>query len=159
MDRDSEIPDLVVNSLLRLLESPQASVASPPSTGSLFTDPVEYRRRNPSMPEIVQRLQELAEDRVLVVRRIHPLGLESARQLFEYFSLFQAVEEVLLSHTIKKGRNQLRPARVAFVVFREPYDPTLLVGDFHLINSVSVQSQSFRHSATHAALDASIDDY
>lgn len=66
-------------------------------------------------------LEHMDSDRILIVRRINRLGLESSALLDEYFSQYGPVEKVLVSHSRAKAyfgysSARVRPAGLGFVV-------------------------------------------
>jgi len=67
--------------------------------------------------------------KVIMVRKISKLGLDSARLLEAYFSKFGIVERSLANHTrstTKWGETRLRPATVGFVVMSSADVKTIL---------------------------------
>lgn len=70
----------------------------------------------------LRKLQDQDPDSVLVVRKIGPLGFNSAEILNAYFSQFGVVQEILLGSAHERepsaAKMRLRPAGLAFVVMQ-----------------------------------------
>jgi len=76
---------------------------------------------------LATQLKDLAQidnARVLMVRRINRLGVDSPGPLKEYFSKFGEVERVMAAPTRSKGqfglKSRVRPAPLGFVVMKKP---------------------------------------
>jgi len=91
----------------------------------------------------------------LLVRKIKPLGFESAEHLKTYFEQFGTVAEVLVSHCItkpspKRATGRVRPAALGFVVMASPEeaDKAFAHGEHHFVQgkdaSVGVEVTRFR---------------
>lgn len=73
----------------------------------------------------LRQLSEIDPKRVLMVRKINKLGLNSAQLLEIHFSQFGPVHKVLISHSIEKPngkRPRLRPAGLCFVAMENVAD-------------------------------------
>lgn len=102
-----------------------------------------------SLKDHLRDLAELDSARVLMVRKINRLGLDSPLKLKEYFSGFGSIERVMVAHTrcpnsrakatgAEKGR--VRPAPLGFVVMSRAEDAmaALVKGAEHAIEGVEI---------------------
>lgn len=125
--------------------------------------PAEFQHRAAAKPEKsipddsseslsshLAKLATLDNGRVLMVRKINRLGMESAAALQSYFSKFGAVDRVLTSNCQIKttaGKNaRVRPATVGFVVMdaASSVQAALAHGADHLVQGVSISVSSFQ---------------
>lgn len=100
----------------------------------------------------------------LLVRKIKPLGFESAEHLRTYFEQFGKVAEVLVSHCItkpsaKRANGRVRPAALGFVVMASPEDAdkVFVQGEQHFLPfkeaSVGVEVTRFRDTSSDVSED------
>jgi hypothetical protein len=110
-------------------------------------------------------LSVLDHERVILVRKINRLGLESSQVLEAYFSAFGAVERVMVSHSRAKsmfghGGARVRPAGLGFLVMSkaEEAHSVLAYGSEHEVNGVAISVQPFesRPLDDAEAMDASL---
>lgn len=113
-----------------------------------------------NLSTLLQVLEEVDEACVLTVRKIHKIGLHSARLLREHFSQFGEVDRVMLlpSRPKSAGGNvvgKIRPASMAFVVMRSR-QPAIIarLSELHEVEGCQVQVQKFKRDPTN-----SVDDY
>lgn len=95
-------------------------------------------------------LSNLDASRVLVVRRIHTLGLDSRTLLEAHFSQFGTVESVLAGHSkgksiFRNGAARVRPARLGFVLMAsaEAVEAALAAGAEHEVNGAMIGASRF----------------
>lgn len=95
-------------------------------------------------------LSLLDHERVLLVRKINRLGLESPQVLETYFSKFGAVERVMVSHSRAKsmfgrGGARIRPAGLGFVLMgsTEEVHSVLAHGPEHDVAGITVSVHPF----------------
>jgi len=88
--------------------------------------------------------------RVLVVRRIHTLGLDSRTVLEAHFSQFGTVESVLAGHSkgksiFRNGAARVRPARLGFVLMTsaEAVEAALASGAEHEVKGAMICASRF----------------
>jgi len=111
-----------------------------------------------NLSTLLQVLDEVDENCVLTVRKIHKLGLNSAQVLREHFSQYGEVDRVMLLPSRPKsvassasgyhsplGVGKVRPASMAFVVMRSR-QPAIIARliEIHTIEGHPVQVQKFR---------------
>lgn len=102
-----------------------------------------------SLRDHLRELAELQSSRVLMVRRINRLGLDSPSILKEYFSRFGTVDRVMVAHTRCKAKGlekaRVRPAPLGFVVLSktEEANAALAPGSEHSVNGVDIGVFSF----------------
>lgn len=84
-------------------------------------------------------------DKVLMVRKINRLGLDSANLLESYFSKFGVVQRALVSHSrakslFGKGAARVRPAGLGFMIMTSPEEvqAALAAGTEHEIAGVTI---------------------
>jgi len=102
----------------------------------------------------LEKIKLYAPGCALLVRKIKPLGFESADHLKTHFSQFGEVKEVLVSHCItkpspKRASGRVRPAALGFVVMATPEEADEAFAQAeHLIQSsnesVNVEVTRFR---------------
>jgi hypothetical protein len=117
------------------------------------------RPADPGEESLSSQLKELVDienARVLMVRRINRLGLNSAQPLKEHFSQFGDVDRVMVAPTRSKEVNhkvRVRPAPLGFVVMstKEGAQAALARGSEHEVEEQSIGVFSF----TSHSLDAS----
>jgi len=87
----------------------------------------------------------------LLVRKIKPLGFDSAEHLRAHFEQFGQVAEVLVSHCItkpspKRANGRVRPAALGFVIMAssEDVDKVFAHGEQQCIQDVIVEVTKFR---------------
>merc|ERR1719272_207704 len=120
-----------------------ASPVPSPSTPSANEDtPVGMRMQ-------LQALQAEDPGSVLIARRLHRLGFNSAQKLQEHFSQYGCVREVLVPHSRVKAspgrRARTRPAAIGFVVMWSAESAALAIsqGREHLIEGITIDVQAF----------------
>jgi len=102
-----------------------------------------------SLKDHLRDLAELDQARVLMVRRINRLGLESPPLLKEYFARFGNVERVMVAHTRCKAKGlengRVRPAPLGFVIMSKPEEAhaALAHGAEHSLQGVGITVSSF----------------
>ena len=107
-----------------------------------------------NLSTLLQVLEEFDEACVLTVRKIHKIGLHSARMLREHFSQFGEVDRVMLlpsrpkapvGHVASPGSAKVRPASMAFVVMRSR-QPAIMArfNEIHDLEGSPIQVQKFR---------------
>lgn len=109
---------------------------------------------DPDAPPIGMRMQLQAlqaEDpgSVLIARKLHRLGFNSAQKLQEHFSQYGGVREVLVPHSRVKAspgrRARTRPAAIGFVVMwsAEAAIAAIQEGNEHTIDGIQINVQAF----------------
>jgi len=99
-----------------------------PTSGSIQEQSsADQQLEKDSLRTNLRDLEHMDGDRVLIVRRINRLGLESPALLEEYFSQYGPVEKVLVSHSRAKSyfgysSARVRPAGLGFVVMSRTED-------------------------------------
>jgi len=98
-------------------------------------------------------LLEIEPGRVVVVRKINRLGLQSPTILANHFARYGTVERVLVAHTKTKQAPfrpptvtaRWRPAGLGFVVMRLPQEACMILaeGSEHLIDGMSITVRQF----------------
>jgi len=101
-----------------------------------------------SLATILRDLAQLDSARVVMVRKINRLGLESAAALESYFSRFGTLERVMVSHSRSKstfGQTRLRPATLGFLLMSsaDEVQAILAAGGEHMINDIPVIASPF----------------
>lgn len=97
----------------------------------------------------LQALQEADPGTVLIARRIHRLGFNSAQKLSEHFLSYGEVREVLVPHSRVKAspgrRARTRPAAIGFIVMAssDVAELALAGGSEHVVEGVQVNVQAF----------------
>lgn len=107
--------------------------------------------QNDSEDTLRVNLRDLAEmdnRRVLMVRKINRLGLDSAAALESYFSKFGTIERVMVSHSRAKGSHgqmRVRPATLGFLVMSkvEEVEAALAHGPEHTIQDAQIMVSTF----------------
>jgi len=93
-------------------------------------------------------LAEIESGRVLMVRKINRLGMESATTLETYFAKF-GVERVMVSHSRSKstyGQTRLRPATLGHIVFCsvDAAQAVLDAGAEHVVDGIAIGVCAFQ---------------
>lgn len=102
-----------------------------------------------SLRDHLRELADIDTKRVLMVRKINKLGLESSLFLKEYFSQFGSVEKVMVAHTRVRAKGlekaRIRPAPLGFVVLSntEEANAALAQGAEHSVKGVDIGVFSF----------------
>lgn len=98
----------------------------------------------------LRELERMDHTRILIVRRINRLGLESPTWLKAHFSLSGAVDKVLIAHSRGKasyhtGKVRVRPAGLGFIVMDTAADAqaVLSAGKEQVINGVTITVQPY----------------
>lgn len=97
----------------------------------------------------LQALQEQDPGSVLIARKLHRLGFDSARKLQDHFSNYGAVREVLVPYSRAKAspgrRARTRPAAIGFIVMwsSEEARKALEHGNEHTIEGIEINIQAF----------------
>lgn len=94
-------------------------------------------------------LSFLDSSKILMVRKINRIGMDSAGVLEAYFSKFGTIERVMVSHSRSKsnmGQMRLRPATVGFLVMSKAEDvqAVLAYGQEHCVQGVAVSALPFQ---------------
>jgi len=113
---------------------------------------------DPDADSLRTNLRDLAaldSARVIMVRRINKMGLDSAAALETYFAKFGTIERVMVSHSRSKSTNgvsRLRPATVGFVVMSKADEAKAAFthGIHHLVQGVTVELGHFQSHAIDA---------
>jgi len=97
-------------------------------------------------------LSLLDSSKILMVRKINRIGMDSAGVLEAYFSKFGTIERVMVSHSRSKsnmGQMRLRPATVGFLVMSKAEDvrAVLAFGEEHCVQGVAVSALPFQSHA------------
>lgn len=106
-------------------------------------------------------LRDLAlvdDGRVLALRKISKLGLNSSELLETYFTKFGKVERIMVSHTLTKGsqsssqKPRLRPAALGFALMStvEEAQAALKHGETHTVTGMDIAVVSFK---SHSVVD------
>lgn len=99
----------------------------------------------------LRKLDRIDEKRIVYVKKISKLGLNSPQLLEKYFSQFGTVEEVLCTHAIDRrcesGRPRVRPTNTGFVVMEKIEDASAAVrhGTEQVVSGVSVCVGPYQH--------------
>lgn len=95
-------------------------------------------------------LSQLDSQRVLTVRKISALGMDSAVTLRAYFSKYGTVERLLVSHPRNKtphGTIRIRPATVAFIVMSKAEEAQAVLTQAaqagHSVEGVAITVETF----------------
>jgi tellurite resistance-related uncharacterized protein len=101
-------------------------------------------------------LQSVDINRILLIRKISKLGLESADILEKHFSRFGTVDKVMVAHTHVKtvrldprGRHgqshRVRPSALGFVVMSQPHEVQAIfaAGEQQVVQGVVVSVRQF----------------
>jgi RNA recognition motif-containing protein len=95
-------------------------------------------------------LSNLEAERVLLVRKINRLGLDSAAILKAHFSQFGEVDRIMVSHSRAKsifgrGEARVRPAGLGFLLMTKPEDveAVLRAGEEHVIEGATIWCSRF----------------
>jgi len=126
---------------------------------SLGQSSYEIRRRevpapiceSSSLRSNLRRLATIDERRIVFVKKISKLGLNSSSFLKRYFTQFGSVEEVLCTHAIDKrsdsGKARARPTNTGFVVFRtkEAAASALRKGSEQVVCDVCISVGAYEH--------------
>jgi len=102
-----------------------------------------------SLKDHLRDLAELDSARVLMVRRINRLGMDSPLLLKAYFARFGDVDRVMVAHTRTKAKGlekaRVRPAPLGFVVMGTPEQAkaALAQGEMHSVKGVDIGAYSF----------------
>lgn len=92
------------------------------------------------------------DDTVIVLRKIHKLGFDSADVLTRHYSAFGSVAKVLLSSTNEKLQRGMRsrPAGIGFVVFERSEDAlaALAAGECQTVAGISIVVRPFAKAAS-----------
>lgn len=103
-----------------------------------------------SLSTHLRDLAQIDNSRVLMVRQINRLGLNSAAALEKHFEKFGKVEQVMVSHTRAKSKlgkaMRLRPACLGFVIMSnaEEVEAALACGSEHVVKGecIGVQDET-----------------
>jgi len=119
---------------------------------------VELHKGGDTLRTFLTGLANTDSERVLTVRRINRLGLDSKTLLKPYFEKFGEVDEVMVSHTTPKSvngsgqphrdeRRRIRPAVLGFIVMCKAEDAKAAMdyeGGNHVINGVTITAGPFQ---------------
>lgn len=103
-----------------------------------FTATSSSSTRHLTLGEIMRNLQTAETSQVVVVRKIKHLGFNSVKALRNHFSIFGAVDRVLVSHSHVQDR--VRPACLGFVVMStaEATKEALAAGSTQVVDGVTI---------------------
>eukprot|EP00929_Paragymnodinium_shiwhaense_P072331 TRINITY_DN36714_c0_g1_i2.p1 TRINITY_DN36714_c0_g1~~TRINITY_DN36714_c0_g1_i2.p1 ORF type:complete len:416 (-),score=95.54 TRINITY_DN36714_c0_g1_i2:268-1515(-) len=103
----------------------------------------------------LKQLQDVAADRVLLVRKINRLGFESDAILKDHYSFYGNVENVFVSHSrVKAAHNakkvvssRVRPSGMGFVVMSTAEEAQLILaaGSDQVVQGANIHVQSYEH--------------
>lgn len=97
----------------------------------------------------LQALQMEDPGSVLITRRLHRLGFNSAEKLKQHFENYGVVREVLVPHSRVKAspgrRARTRPAAIGFVIMEsaEAAYAALAEGQEHMVEGIQINVQAF----------------
>jgi hypothetical protein len=106
-----------------------------------------------SLKDHLRDLALLEQGRILMVRKVNRLGMDSPALLKDYFARFGDVARVMIAHTRCKAKGQekarVRPAPVGFVIMSnsEQANAALAQGEEQSVNGVSIGVYSFQSHA------------
>jgi hypothetical protein len=112
----------------------------------------------------LQALQAKDPGSVLIARKLHRLGFNSAQKLQEHFSQYGGVKEVLVPHSRVKAspgrRARTRPAAIGFVVMSSSEAAELVIADGceHTIEGIQINVQAFERRTADGSQDGSCED-
>jgi len=101
-----------------------------------------------SLRSNLRRMATIDENRIIFVKKISKLGLNSSHILKKYFSRFGVVEEVVCTHAVdKRDHNRSRPANTGFVIFGKAEDAAAAIrcGSEQVVSGVSVSIRTYEH--------------
>merc|ERR1719388_381713 len=143
-----------------------AEVALPPGLEMSLGDDTQATANSESQAEAdgnslrnyLEKIKSHTPGCALLIRKIKPLGFESAEYLRAHCEKFGDVAEVLVSHCItkpspKRAKGRIRPAALGFVVMASPEDADAVFayGEMQHVafqdGSVLVEVQRFREFA------------
>lgn len=107
----------------------------------------------------LQALQAEDPGSVLIARKLHRLGFNSAQKLQMHFSKYGGVREVLVPHSRVKAspgrRARTRPAAIGFVVMwsAEAANAAIADGNEHLIEGIQINVQAFERRTPDGSQD------
>lgn len=106
-----------------------------------------------SLRKDLEALRSLPDKRVIIVRKIKPLGFASVEALREYFRKFGPVEDVIVPHSStrpgpRRGLGRMRPGVMGFVVMgsSEAAQAAMDLEGSHVVRDVSVEVAWFKHT-------------
>eukprot|EP00746_Dinoflagellata_sp_MGD_P005328 gnl/MRDRNA2_/MRDRNA2_110327_c0_seq1.p1 gnl/MRDRNA2_/MRDRNA2_110327_c0~~gnl/MRDRNA2_/MRDRNA2_110327_c0_seq1.p1 ORF type:complete len:406 (-),score=88.11 gnl/MRDRNA2_/MRDRNA2_110327_c0_seq1:214-1431(-) len=112
----------------------------------------------------LQALQAKDPGSVLIARKLHRLGFNSAQKLQEHFSQYGAVKEVLVPHSRVKAspgrRARTRPAAIGFIVMSSSEAAAAVIeqGNEHMIEGIQINVQAFQRRIVGGSQDGSSED-
>jgi len=117
------------------------------SSDVLLQNSCKDRDTRPALSLIATHLNELESDdpdKIVIVRKMNRLGLNSAAVLKEHFSRFGVVEKLRLAnaHDRKLANSlnaRLRPSGIAFVVFKSPAAASQVFAEGETQNVIGVE--------------------
>lgn len=96
-------------------------------------------------------LAQLDSNRVVLVRRINRLGLDSPAALQDYFAKYGTIDRLLVSHSRSKstsGTTRVRPATVGFLVMSNADDAqAILAQPEHIVQGAAIVVSTFQSHA------------
>merc|ERR1719373_689245 len=93
------------------------------------------------------KMNEIADERIFMVRGIGKLGLKSAEILKEHFKQIGPVEEVFVTHAFNKSHTSMRAAGRGWVAMEKVEDVRLVLQrEQHEILGVSVSTHKIERS-------------
>lgn len=112
----------------------------------------------------LQALQAKDPGSVLIARKLHRLGFNSAQKLQDHFSWYGTVKEVLVPHSRVKAspgrRARTRPAAIGFIVMQssEAAEAVISEGSDHTIEGIQINVQAFERRTAEGSQDGSYED-
>lgn len=112
----------------------------------------------------LQALQAKDPGSVLIARKLHRLGFNSAQKLQEHFCQYGAVKEVLVPHSRVKAspgrRARTRPAAIGFIVMSSSEAAAAVIeqGSEHLVEGIQINVQAFQRRIVDRSQDGSSED-
>lgn len=127
---------------------PPRTIARPPPGVRMS----EYERKeleNPgdSLRDNLLALASIDQSRVVMIRKINRIGLNSANVLEAHYSNFGGIERVMVSHCLQNrtGFKRLRPAALGFLVMDKAEDAKAIMdaGEVQTVQGVEVSVGPF----------------
>lgn len=90
-------------------------------------------------------LDTMDASKILIVRRINRLGLDSAAMLKSHFSQYGVVDQIFVSHSRVRSTNRVRPAGLGFLVMSSEAEAKaiLSMGYEQIVSGVVINVQTY----------------